>query len=113
MSNYNCPVHNLKTQSGWRYITVCFVLVLDRCWFSVSHFGRFISGTHWILRQGKQSQYSDSLEAGRLGVRIPVCASISGPVQTDPQAHTSYYTKGTVSFWGKMPGALRRQLIPI
>jgi len=43
MGNYNYPVHNLVTYRGWCYNV--FLLVLDRCWFSVSNFGRFISGT--------------------------------------------------------------------
>jgi hypothetical protein len=45
----NCPVHNLKTHSVWCYIMLCFLLLIERCWFSVSKFVRFISGSHWLV----------------------------------------------------------------
>jgi len=47
MGKYNCPVNNFMTYTGWCYNV--FLLVLDRCWFSVSNFGRFISDTDLIV----------------------------------------------------------------
>ena len=51
------------------------------------------------------SRYSDSLQAGRSGDRIPAGARFSAPVQTGPGAHPAFYTMGTGSFPGiKRPG---------
>ena len=44
------------------------------------------------------SWYSDSLQAGRAGDRIPVGARFSAPVQTGLGAHAAFYTTGTGSF---------------
>ena len=49
---------------------------------------------------GQLSRYSDSLQTGRSGDRIPVTASFSAPVQNDPGAHPASYTMGTGSFPG-------------
>jgi hypothetical protein len=37
------PVHNLKMYIEWGYIPLVLLLLLDRCWFSVSSPCRFIS----------------------------------------------------------------------
>ena len=51
------------------------------------------------------SRYSDSLQAGRSGDRIPVEARFSAPVQSDPGAHPAFCAMGTGSFPGvKRPG---------
>jgi hypothetical protein len=51
------------------------------------------------------SWYSDSVEAGRFGDRIPVAARFSAPVQNGPGAHPASYTIGIGSFpWIKRPG---------
>ena len=42
----------------------------------------------------------DSIRAGRSGVRIPVAARFSAPVQTGPAGQPSSYTMGTGSFPG-------------
>jgi hypothetical protein len=46
------------------------------------------------------SLYNDSLRAGRSGVRIPVRARFSAPVQTGPGTHPASCTMGTGSFQG-------------
>ena len=58
-----------------------------------------------LLWPGKLSRYSDSLQAGRSGDRIPVRARFSAPVQTSPGVHPASCTMGTGSFPGvKWPG---------
>ena len=101
----------LKHKKRWCYIKISFLLVLDRCWFWVSHFCRFISGTHWIVGLGKRSWYSDLLQAGRSGNRIPVCMNFSAPVQTGSDAHPASYTMSTASFrwWTPVGVALTTQ----
>jgi hypothetical protein len=54
----------------------------------------FICGPGWF------SRYSDSLQAGRSGVRNPLAVRFSAPVQTGPGAHPTSYTMGTGSFPG-------------
>ena len=44
---------------------------------------------------GYLSRYSDSLQHGRLGDRLPVGARFSASVQTLPGAHPASYTMGT------------------
>jgi len=44
--------------------------------------------------------YSDCLQAGKSGDRIPVEARFSAPVQTGPEAHPASCTMGTGSFPG-------------
>ena len=50
------------------------------------------------------SRYSDWLRAGRSGVRIPVWARFSAPVQTGPRANTASCTMGTGCFPGVNSG---------
>ena len=57
---------------------------------------------------GLLSRYSDSLQAGRSGDRIPAGARFSAPVQTVPGAHPASYTNGYRVFpGGKAAGAWR------
>ena len=49
---------------------------------------------------GSLSKYSDSLQAGWSGDRIPVGARFSIPVQTGPGTHPASYTMGTGSLLG-------------
>ena len=59
----------------------------------------YIRGSGWLCR------YSDSLQAGRSGDRIPVEAKFSAHVKTGPGAHPASYTMGTGSLLGvKRPG---------
>jgi len=53
---------------------------------------------------GQLSQYSDWLQAGRSGDRIPVGARFSAPVQTGRGAHPASCTMGTGSFPGVNSG---------
>jgi len=51
--------------------------------------------------RGDLSWYSNSLQAGRSGDRIPVGARFSAPVQNCPGSHRASFTIGTVSLsWG-------------
>jgi hypothetical protein len=50
------------------------------------------------MEQGQRSRYSDSIEAGRSGNRIPIVAGFSTPVQAGPGAPPTSYTMGTRSF---------------
>ena len=52
-----------------------------------------------IIANAVQS-YSDSLQSGRYGDRIPVEARFSAPIQTGPEFHPTCYTMGTGSFLG-------------
>jgi hypothetical protein len=54
----------------------------------------------YIYRRGQLSRYSDSLQAGRSGDRIPVETRFSAPIQTGPGDHTASYTMDTRSFPG-------------
>ena len=51
-------------------------------------------------RAGQRSRYSDWLQAGQSGDRIPVGARFPAPVQTGPGAHPASCTMGT----GSLPG---------
>ena len=57
-----------------------------------------------LLWAGLLSRYSDGLRAGRSGVRNPVGARFSAPVQTDPGAQPASCTMGTGSFPGVKSG---------
>jgi hypothetical protein len=48
----------------------------------------------------RESQFSDSLRAGRSGDLIPVEARFYAPVQTGSEAHPASYTAGKGSFPG-------------
>ena len=50
------------------------------------------------------SRYSDWLQAGWSGARIPVEARFSAPVQTGPRTHPASCTMGTRSFLGVKSG---------
>jgi hypothetical protein len=64
-------------------------------------------------RPGYRSRYSDSLQAGRSGDRIPVMAKFSAPVQTGPGANPASCTMCTVPFPGvKLPGRGARHTTP-
>ena len=58
---------------------------------------KFINTTDNI-RPWWHNRYSDSLKAGRSGVRTPVRASFSGPLSTGPEAHPAFCTMGNGSF---------------
>jgi hypothetical protein len=50
-------------------------------------------------------RYSDSLQAGRSGHRVPVGANFPAPVQTAPEAQPAFCTVSTELFPGvKRPG---------
>jgi len=53
----------------------------------------------------KVGRYSDSLQAGQTGDRIPVRAKFCAPIQTGPGAYPASYTRSTGPFPGvKRPG---------
>jgi hypothetical protein len=59
---------------------------------------------------GHLSQYSDLLQAGRSGDRVPVGARFFTPIQMAPGAHPASYTMGTGSLsrgGGKVAGGWR------
>jgi hypothetical protein len=53
-----------------------------------------------VCGPGLLSRYSDKLQAGQSGDRIPVGARFFTPIQTDPAANPASYTVGT----GSCPG---------
>ena len=53
---------------------------------------------------GQRTRYSDWLQAGQSGDRIPVGARFSAPVQTGPGAHPAFCTMGTGSYPGVKNG---------
>jgi len=58
----------------------------------------FVLPTNLVRETGQDSQYSDSLRAGRLGVRTQAWARnfhFRTPVQTDPGAHPASCTMGS------------------
>jgi hypothetical protein len=64
-----------------------------------------MSDTVWT---GYSSRYSDSLPAGRSGVRMPVGARFSAPFQRVPEAHPASCIIGTGLFpGGKAAGTWR------
>ena len=67
----------------------------------------FRYGAVIMCETGERSRYSDSLRAGRSGVRIPVEARFSAPVHTGPGAHPASYTGYRVFPGGKTAGAWR------
>jgi hypothetical protein len=69
-----------------------FFTCMSRCHMQIKHFAQELYGP-W-----ERSRYSDLLRAGRSGVRIPVGARFSAPVQTGPGAHPVFCTVGTGSF---------------
>jgi hypothetical protein len=61
---------------------------------------------HYTVTTQCKSRYSDSLQAGRSGDRIPVGARFSAPIQTGHGAHPASYTIGTGSFPGVEGGGV-------
>ena len=61
----------------------------------------------WLLVSGPEqlSPYSDLLQAGRCGDRIPVGAIFSAPVQIGRGPHPASWSTGTWSF----PGVMRQE----
>ena len=65
--------------------------------FFAPNYERYFN-SQWV---GWLSRYSDSLQAGRTGDRIPVRAKFSATFHTRLGAHPAYFTTGTGSFqWG-------------
>jgi hypothetical protein len=58
----------------------------------------------WMWLYTFSSLYSDWLRDGRFGDRIPVGATFSAPVHTDPGAHSACCTMGIGSFPGVKNG---------
>jgi hypothetical protein len=79
------------------------VEVHTMCGSVVSCFRTLDSRQASRTNKARMAHYSDSLRAGRSGDRIPLRASFSTPVQTDPRAHLATYTIGA----GLFPGAKR------
>jgi hypothetical protein len=70
-----------------------------QCFFFTCHYN-----SEWAV--GIAYWYSNSLRAGRSGVRTPVWARFSGPIQTDPEYHRASCTVCVRAFSrGKAAGA--------
>jgi hypothetical protein len=83
---YNSLISLLRI---WQYLPYVHTLKRPRLYLCL-----------WVLSPlpGRHCGYSDSLRAGQYGVRTPVRARISVPVQTGPGSHLASYTIGTESF---------------
>jgi hypothetical protein len=57
-----------------------------------------INYVHLTMGLGYLSRYSNSLQAGWSGDRIPAAARFSPPIHTGTGAHSASYTMGTGSF---------------
>jgi hypothetical protein len=78
---------------SWTHYYICVLQVL---FFRGSIIYIYI----YIFKVYTVGQDSNWLWAGWSGSRIPLEASLSAPVQTDPGAHPASYTLGTGSFPG-------------
>jgi hypothetical protein len=88
----------IKLQVPWRWnFMLLHQFICGLTLFSTSYITAN-SGWKFCFVFGKSC--SDSLRAGRSGVRIPVNARFSAPVQTVPVAHLTFCTVGTGSFSG-------------